>query len=71
MANGKAFKPEGKKKDMIDVNQALCLRCGGCVGTCPKSALNLTEHGIVCDKRCVSCGTCVGFCPVGALKVRK
>ena len=49
-----------------------CLRCGGCVGVCPKLALNLTEHGILCDpKKCISCGTCVKFCPVEALSLNK
>ncbi len=57
---------------MIEVDKSLCLRCGGCVATCPKSALTLTEHGLECDKdKCVSCGKCAQFCPVGALKVKK
>ena len=56
---------------MIEVKKELCLRCGGCVATCPKAALTLTEHGLECDNKCVSCGTCVNFCPVGALKVKK
>lgn len=57
---------------MIEVDKSLCLRCGGCVATCPKSALTLTEHGLECDEsRCVNCGRCAKFCPVGALKVKK
>lgn len=57
---------------MIQVNKDLCLRCGGCVGTCPKSALTLTEHGIECDrKKCIRCQTCVMFCPVKALELEK
>ena len=47
-----------------------CVRCGGCVGVCPKGALTLTEHGIVCDaSKCINCKACVNFCPVGALKI--
>jgi len=52
-------------------NKDICIRCGGCVGVCPKSALTLTEHGIVCDsKSCNNCKICVNFCPVGALRIR-
>ena len=56
---------------MIEADGSLCLRCGGCVGTCPVAALTLTEHGIACDKeKCTRCKTCVNFCPVKALKLK-
>jgi NAD-dependent dihydropyrimidine dehydrogenase PreA subunit len=55
---------------MIRSDKNVCLRCSGCVGVCPRSALTLKEHGIVCDpEKCVSCGICVNFCPVSALKL--
>jgi ferredoxin len=55
---------------MIKVDRRLCLRCSGCVGVCPRSALKLTEHGIECDAdKCIECGICVSFCPVGALSL--
>ncbi|MCK4714175.1 MAG: 4Fe-4S binding protein [Candidatus Aenigmarchaeota archaeon] len=55
---------------MIKADRNLCLRCSGCVGVCPRSALTLKEHGIECDpEKCVSCGICVSFCPVNGLKV--
>jgi heterodisulfide reductase subunit A-like polyferredoxin len=55
---------------MIEPDRKLCLRCSGCVGVCPHSALTLREHGIECDPgKCVRCGICVSFCPVGALKL--
>ncbi|MFQ5647701.1 MAG: 4Fe-4S binding protein [Candidatus Aenigmatarchaeota archaeon] len=57
---------------MIEADTSLCLRCGGCVGTCPASALALTEHGIACDgERCTRCETCVRFCPVAALALKE
>ncbi|MCD6591362.1 MAG: 4Fe-4S binding protein [Candidatus Aenigmarchaeota archaeon] len=57
---------------VVKIDKNKCLRCGGCVGTCPKLALNLTEHGLVCDpEKCVDCGICVQFCPVGALSLQK
>ena len=53
-------------------DKAKCLRCGGCVGVCPKLALDLAEHGIECDaKRCINCSACVNFCPVEAMSLRK
>ncbi len=53
-------------------NKDKCMRCGGCVGVCPKSALELEECGIDADiKDCISCSTCEKFCPVGALRVEK
>ena len=55
---------------MISVDSEKCLRCGGCVGVCPKNALSLTEHGIRCSRDCVRCGICVNFCPVGAIELK-
>lgn len=52
---------------MIRTDSSKCLRCSGCVGVCPRSALTLTEHGISCDSRCNSCKICINFCPVGAI----
>jgi Fe-S-cluster-containing hydrogenase component 2 len=53
-------------------NKAKCIRCGGCVGICPKSALDLKESGIeVNAEECIDCGACEKFCPVGAMKIEK
>lgn len=56
---------------MIKPDKRLCLRCSGCVGVCPQSALTLREHGIECDEKCIKCGICVNFCPVGALRLKR
>ena len=57
-------------KDKVMVDRAKCCYCGGCVGVCPKDALELRETVIVVDNnRCVGCGTCVKFCPVDALRI--
>ena len=53
---------------MISTNREKCLRCGGCVGVCPVSALSLGEHGIECSEKCINCGACIQFCPMGAIK---
>jgi electron transfer flavoprotein alpha subunit len=54
---------------MIKTDKKLCLRCSGCVGVCPQSALNLREHGIECNDACTNCGICVSFCPVQAISL--
>jgi len=59
-----------KRITMIRADKNKCLRCGGCVAVCPRSALKLTEHGISCVRdKCTNCKICVEFCPVGALKL--
>lgn len=59
--------------DMWKVDEKKCLTCGGCVGVCPVSALELTSnYGLRCDiKKCISCKACQNFCPVGAIEVEK
>lgn len=47
----------------------LCMSCGGCVGTCPTLALNLSK-GMelkVQQEKCTDCGLCTRFCPIGAI----
>lgn len=57
---------------MWSIDKSKCLRCGACVGVCPKTALELTEFGPTCDaKKCILCGLCAKICPVGAIKVKK
>jgi len=53
---------------MINTDER-CLRCGGCVGVCPLSALSLGEHGIACSDKCNNCKICLNFCPMGAIKM--
>lgn len=54
------------------INREKCIRCGGCVGTCPVVAIELKESGIVNDtKKCTLCGICENACPVRAIKVDK
>jgi ferredoxin len=53
----------------VTADKDKCLRCGGCVGVCPVTALHLGEHGIACSGKCTNCGICVQFSPVGALRL--
>lgn len=49
-----------------------CLECAGCVGICPKMALDM--YGLdwqIDSARCIRCGLCVRACPAGALKIEE
>ena len=56
---------------MLEIDKSKCVACGGCVGVCPFSALNLDQgRDLQIDhEKCTECGICVRFCPVGALKL--
>ncbi len=50
------------------VDQALCDRCGTCIGVCPTNALLLLCDRLIVDEAlCSGCATCAKICPVGAL----
>ncbi len=54
---------------MLNVDNSLCLECGGCVPLCPEEALFLSfDHLEVDSDLCIMCGICVNFCPVGAIE---
>ncbi len=57
---------------MWEIDRERCLRCGACVGICPKLALDLKESGIEhYREKCVECGLCEKVCPSGSIKVEK
>jgi ferredoxin len=58
-------------KMTVTVDNTKCVRCGGCVSVCPKTALLLTNQIICDDKKCINCSTCITFCPVKALSLKK
>lgn len=53
----------------VKVDEKKCMRCGGCVITCPFGCLFLKEKLLV--ENCRECGICVKSCPVGALVWKK
>ncbi|MCF0221648.1 MAG: 4Fe-4S binding protein [Fibrobacter sp.] len=49
-----------------------CLRCSGCVGACPKMALDMFGLDLQIDnEKCIRCGICTHACPVGALSLQE
>jgi ferredoxin len=51
-----------------------CNSCGLCVKLCPNKAINIVDHGEVCDfhhkpQNCTGCGVCVVHCPQTALSL--
>jgi len=57
---------------MWSIEKEECLKCGTCVGVCPRLALELRGEGIVHNQDlCNSCGLCKKTCPVGAIEVIK
>ena len=53
----------------MKINHDKCCYCGGCVGVCPKDALELQDTVLNVNDNCNECGICVQFCPVGALEI--
>jgi NAD-dependent dihydropyrimidine dehydrogenase PreA subunit len=53
------------------INQASCIGCGACEGTCPVAAIKLNAEGKaeVDQAKCIGCGACEGSCPVNTIKV--
>lgn len=55
--------------ELIQVNQAKCVRCGLCAAVCPAEKINMGERGPESTgvRDCLACGHCVAVCPHGAL----
>jgi coenzyme F420 hydrogenase subunit beta len=45
------------------IEPGLCLRCGGCVASCPENVLVYGDRGIELSGQCIECGTCLRICP--------
>lgn len=56
----------------IDIDQATCIDCAGCVSICPTQALDMVLLDLTCDDgACIGCDLCTRFCPVRALTLEE
>lgn len=55
----------------LEINSAVCVRCGRCVVVCPSRIFTQPEAkaavGIERPETCIVCGHCVAACPTGAV----
>lgn len=63
--------PEGLSKSIALWHiKNVCVKCGGCIASCPKHALSWGGGEIAIDHyKCGLCGECIQECPVGALRM--
>lgn len=53
------------------IDENLCVLCGGCIGSCPNGALDITDKVVVDEEKCILCGACADTCPTGAISIEK
>lgn len=60
-------------RDIIDIDEELCVGCGNCVPNCHQGALQVIDGKVrlLSDLMCEGLGACVGHCPTGAMTVSR
>ena len=60
-------------KKLAIVDRKVCVACGVCMKTCPKSAIAIYKgcFAQVEDTKCVGCGLCAKACPAGCIETRE
>ena len=60
-------------RDIIEIDEDLCVGCGNCVPNCHQGALQIIDGKarLISDLMCEGIGVCVGHCPTGAMTVEK
>jgi NAD-dependent dihydropyrimidine dehydrogenase PreA subunit len=59
------------KRNIIEIDKALCNGCGQCVSACAEGAIELIngKATLVSENYCDGLAACIGECPEGALKI--
>lgn len=52
---------------MVQLDNALCADCGGCVGACHVNCITIVDRVLAIGAQCDECNVCVLLCPTGAL----
>ena len=57
-------------KKIAAVDRNICVACGVCMKSCPKSAISIYRgcYATVDAARCVGCGLCAKGCPAGCIE---
>lgn len=60
-------------RDIIEIDEELCVGCGECVPNCHQGALQIIDGKVrlLSDLMCEGLGACVGHCPTGAMTISK
>ena len=59
---------EEDNRDLIQVDETKCTKCGSCAKVCPIGVIDMDEHGPkAISQFCIACGHCVAICPSEAL----
>jgi len=70
-----AFRAHGaecnRKRGIFQVDEDLCIYCGGCYSLCPVEAIMFEPDYklIFFDEKCTACKNCEDVCPVRAIKI--
>ncbi len=60
-----------RKRGIFQVDEDLCIYCGGCYSLCPVEAIMFEADYklIFIDEKCTACKNCEDACPVRAIKI--
>ena len=60
-------------REIIEIDEELCVGCGNCVPNCHQGALQIIDGKarLISDLMCEGIGVCVGHCPTGAMTIEK
>ena len=60
-------------KKLAVIDRKVCVACGVCTKTCPKSAISIYRgcYAIVDEGKCVGCGLCGKACPAECISIKE